>query len=205
MTALFAVSLKLFSRRNRLRSCAKVYAGFLMLAAATASCAHVAGDIPRQPPAENEAVLDATTVVDGLNENTYFALGNASLKIKRFKEAKGYFLKAIGLNPARPEFYNNLAWTYMEEGDYKRAEEHVKKAIALGAQSPYAYLDTYGVISMRMGAVQDAEERLLTALSLAPPEDKKAQAQILGHLLELYAKTGDKDSAKEIEQRLRGF
>ncbi len=188
-----------------MRSCAKVYVGFLMLAAAMASCAHVAGDVPGQSPAGNEAVFDATPVVAGLNENTYFALGNASLKIKRFKEAKGYFLKAIGLNPTRPEFYNNLAWTYMEEGDYKRAEERIKEAIALGAERPYAYLDTYGVISMRMGAVRDAEERLLTALSLAPPEDKKAQAHILRHLLELYAKTGDKDSAKEIEQRLRGF
>ncbi len=184
---------------------AKACAGLLLLAMSMASCAHAPEGVPEKTSAIKEAVPRNAAVADGLNENTYFAMGNSSLKVKRLKEAEAYFLKAIGLNPGRPEFYNNLAWTYMEDGDYKSAEENIKKAISLDRERPYIYLDTYGVIIMRTGKTDDAEEMLLKALALAGEDDKKAQAHILSHLLELYARSGAGVKAKEIEQRLRGF
>jgi tetratricopeptide (TPR) repeat protein len=44
-----------------------------------------------------------------------------------------FFLRAISADPSRKHYYNNLGSAYIRMGEYAKAEENLKKALALDA------------------------------------------------------------------------
>ncbi|TAN61712.1 tetratricopeptide repeat protein [bacterium] len=132
----------------------------------------------------------------------YFALGNVNLKMKLYKDAEDAYKKVLELKPASPAAYNNLSWLYLQTNELGKAEEAAKKAVKSGPHEIYAYLDTLGVVQIRMGKLTEAEENLKEAVALIPPEEKEGLKQIFNHQLELYKKTNDESKASSVQNKL---
>ena len=132
-------------------------------------------------------------------------MGNLSYRMKKYDNAESWYLKAIELNPEKAVFFNNLAWLYMEENQLDRAEDTAKTAVKKDPLAMHVSLDTLGVIQTKKGNYPEAEANLKEAASLTPPQDKAGLAQTYAHLLELYKKTGDREKAGRIEDKLKGL
>ncbi|MBI5588548.1 MAG: tetratricopeptide repeat protein [Deltaproteobacteria bacterium] len=135
----------------------------------------------------------------------YFAMANIHLKGSEYNEAEDDLLQAIAINPSNGAFYNNLGWLYMETNRLDKAQVAVNEALRADPAKSYAYLDTLGVIQMRRERLAEAQECLNRAASLVPEGEKEGLREIYGHLIELYTKTGDKEKAGVIEEKMKGL
>lgn len=135
----------------------------------------------------------------------YFAMANIHLKGSEYKEAEDDLLQAIAIDPSNGAFYNNLGWLYMETDRLDKAQKAVNEALRADPARSYAYLDTLGVIQMRRERLAEAQECFIRAASLVPDGEKEGLREIYGHLIELYTKTGDKEKAGVIEEKIEGL
>lgn len=103
--------------------------------------------------------------------------------------------KLLERQPNNNIVLNNLAWLYDKKGD-PRGLEFAEKAHAGASQSP-AIKDTLGWILLRNGQT----ERALTLLREAA-ETLPDNAEIQYHLAAALEKSGQRDQAKEILQRI---
>ncbi|MBI2412923.1 MAG: tetratricopeptide repeat protein [Deltaproteobacteria bacterium] len=140
-------------------------------------------------------------------ESAWFAIANLNLKLNNLKEAEKGYLEAIELNPSKGAYYNNLAWIYMERGEYGRAEDTAMKGLELDPDTDYMYLDTIGVIQTREEEYEDAEESLLKAASRADAANAGTRPlkEIYTHLSDLYELRGDAVKHASIRDRLKGL
>ncbi|MBI5826255.1 MAG: tetratricopeptide repeat protein [Deltaproteobacteria bacterium] len=158
--------------------------------------------------AKNEVVpalreYKGAIAADPGNPAAWFGLGNVYLKKKMYNEAIGSYLKAVELDPKNGVFHNNLGWAYMETGRFDKAEEAVRDAIRIDPSGLHMYLDTLGVIEMRRGDYAGAQRSFKEAATAAPVTDTAGLKIIYGHLLELYAATGDSSGASWAEEKIK--
>ncbi|OGP25518.1 MAG: hypothetical protein A2X93_06510 [Deltaproteobacteria bacterium GWC2_56_8] len=142
-----------------------------------------------------------------IRESAWFAIANLNLRRNNLDEAEEGFLNAIEINPSKGAYYNNLAWIYMERGEYGRAEDTAMKGLELDPDTDYMYLDTIGVIQTREEEYVDAEESLLKAASRADASNAGANPlkEIYTHLSELYELAGDAEKYASMQDRLKGL
>lgn len=140
---------------------------------------------------------------DAGNPAAWFGLGNVHLKKKMYNEAMESYLKAVELDPKNGAFHNNLGWAYMETGRFDRAVEAVRDAVGIDQAGRHIYLDTLGVIEMRMGDYAGAQMSFKEAAVAAPLTDTAGLRIIYGHLLELYSATGDASGAAWAEEKMK--
>jgi Tfp pilus assembly protein PilF len=133
----------------------------------------------------------------------YFAMGNIYLARGYYIEAEENYLKAIELDPNVGVFYNNLGWLYIETHRLIMADSMVRQGLVNDLGRRYIYLDTLGVIEMRLRNFGEAERLLNEALVVAPVIDTAALFHIHTHLLELYIVTGDEKKADEAKRRIK--
>lgn len=138
----------------------------------------------------------------GDTAEAYFGLGNVYLSKEMYREAELNYVKAIGLNPSRGPYYNNLAWLYLETGRLDKAEKEIRKAIAKDPARRYVYLDTLGSVLIAKDRTKEAESVLLEAAAIAPSSEKAGLKHIYTHLLELYDRTGDRDKAEKVRDKI---
>lgn len=69
----------------------------------------------------------------------YVHLGNVSGKQEKYKEAIGYYTKAIGSNPKLANAYYNRGYVYIEMRKYKLAVSDFEKAIYFNPKYTAAY------------------------------------------------------------------
>lgn len=144
------------------------------------------------------------TGADPGNPAAWFGLGNVYLKKKMYDEAIESYLKAVELDPENGAFHNNLGWAYMETGRFDKAEGAVRDAVRIDRGGRHIYLDTLGVIEMRRGEYAGAQKSFKEAAAEAPLTDTAGLKIIYGHLLELYAATGDLSGAAWAEEKIKG-
>ncbi|OGP14818.1 MAG: hypothetical protein A2054_04380 [Deltaproteobacteria bacterium GWA2_55_10] len=144
---------------------------------------------------------ESAQVIDTREANACFALGNVYLRLKDFPRAERHYRRAIELEP-KPEFYNNMGWLLMEKGDMKGALKSVEEAVRMATGGGYIYLDTLGVVQMRAGELGKAEKSFLDAAGAVPAKKKDALFEIYGHLSELYKKTGQKQKAAVMDEKI---
>ncbi|MBI5902695.1 MAG: tetratricopeptide repeat protein [Deltaproteobacteria bacterium] len=137
------------------------------------------------------------------NPAAWFGLGNVYLKKKTYNEAVESYLKAVELDPENGAFHNNLGWAYMETGRLDKAVEAVRDAIKIDRSGLHMYLDTLGVIEMRRGDYAGAQKSFKEAAEAAPITDRGGLKIIYGHLLELYAATGDSSGAAWAGEKMK--
>lgn len=87
---------------------------------------------------------------------------------------------------------NNLAWSYMKNGQHVEAKEAVEIALTKSPNQP-EILDTYGVILLALGENKEAVEALEKAY-----RSNRENTQFAVHLAEAMIATKNKDRAREL-------
>lgn len=140
--------------------------------------------------------------IDTKEPRVYFAMGNVYLNMKDYANAEKEYLKAIELGPSA-DFYNNLSWVYMEQGDTIKARKAVDEAMSIAVpEKAYIYLDTLGVILMKTGEYEEAEDSFRKAAESVQGKKRDAYIAIFGHLVELYKTQGKAEEATLVEEKL---
>ncbi|MBI5469425.1 MAG: tetratricopeptide repeat protein [Deltaproteobacteria bacterium] len=151
------------------------------------------------------AMREYLSAADRGHAAAHFAMANIHIKKAEYKEAESELLKAIETDPSKGAFYNNIGWVYMETGRLDKAEDAVNKALRSDPAENPAYLDTLGLIQMKSGRFSEAEKTLSRAASLAGAGGGEGLAEIYGHLIGLYRKTGEDGKAASIEDKIKAL
>jgi superkiller protein 3 len=105
------------------------------------------------------------------------------------------YQKAIELNPAYVEAYNNLGIIYQEAGDLDRALQVYRKATEINPQYEKAY-NNLGILLLLKGRLEEATEAFQKALTINPNN-----VESLINLGVLFRKQGQSDRGIEFYQK----
>ena len=94
------------------------------------------------------------------------------------KKALEFFLRAIALNPARADFYNNAGFLVMEQGQYEQAEAFFRKALEIDDNFEQA-INNLAVCLGMTGRGDDALEILLKG---GPPSAAYSNMGVIYHM-----------------------
>lgn len=117
------------------------------------------------------------------------AEGAAAEETMKKLEALGY------LTPDNADAHNNLGQRYQERGDYLKAIEEYKKALALRPRFHSVY-NNIAVCYGKLKRHREAEEALLKAIEIKPDD-----FYAMNNLAITYAETGRMDEARGMAQR----
>jgi len=118
-------------------------------------------------------------------EATEIAAGPADQEALKKLEALGY------ITPMNPNDYNNLGQRLQQQGEFEKAIEQFKKALAINPNFPGA-LNNIGVCYGKIGEYALAEQALQKALSI-----KKDDVYAMNNLAIMYMETRRFDEARE--------
>ncbi|HSQ53780.1 MAG TPA: tetratricopeptide repeat protein [Candidatus Bathyarchaeia archaeon] len=91
-------------------------------------------------------------------------LGNVWLAKKEYGKAREEYGKALAMRPDDPEATNNLAWTAILSGERREeAADRMEAVLARESNRTATLLDTLGVLRMRMGQPDRANEAFAEA------------------------------------------
>ena len=125
-------------------------------------------------------------------------LGETACKLKEYPESEKAYRKAIDLDQTDGDLRNNLAWVYVEQGaEMDRANELVSEALRLTPEHRPYYLDTSGMILLRLGKHREAIAALKESTETIPQDRPAFLAQAYGHLADAYSAAGDEDRARD--------
>jgi Tfp pilus assembly protein PilF len=128
-------------------------------------------------------------------------LGDLSFRTGNYPEAEASYRKAIKLQPGNGDIYNNLCWVYLEQRDgIEKAEDLIRKALAVTPEHRAYYLDTWGVVLLRQGRAAESISALTESVELLPKDNAALLAEAYGHLAEAYDAAGDKAKALDAMQ-----
>jgi tetratricopeptide (TPR) repeat protein len=146
------------------------------------------------PPVEDPR-HDALRALDQ-SSTALLERGVALEKVGRVDDAIRTTERAAQLNPGLVQAHLNLMILYGRRGDFARAEQHFRAAMALNStRFPTAYYD-YGVLMMNEGKPAEAEKAFEKAAEIDP---QYAEAHNnLGYLLERQGKLAE--ASKEYRQ-----
>jgi len=120
-----------------------------------------------------------------------YVLGSAYLLKNEFVLAEQFLRRALAVRETA-EVLNNLAWIVQERGDCAEGEELVRRALALDANTPGAW-DTLGVVLMKLGRPDEAEEAMERAVGQSQDE-----LPAMLHLAEVRVRLGKLDGAADL-------
>lgn len=143
---------------------------------------------------------------DPKHAQSWLLLGDLSYQRRDYDEAERAYRRAVKLRPENGDIYNNLAWTYLQQGrNLDKAEELIKQALKLTpGHRPY-YLDTLGVILLRLGRVQESLAALKESVDTLPPDRPALLAEAYTHLAEAYCAAGDEPGARAAGETARNM
>jgi len=142
---------------------------------------------------------------DAKHGRAWALLGDADVRLKDYPESAKAYQKALGLDPQNGDLHNNLAWVYVQQSE-ELAEAHhlVTKAIQLTPEHRPYYLDTLGVVLLKLGKTQEAVATLKEAVDTIPVDQPEFLAQAYQHLADAYRAAGDIPAAEHaLEQQHR--
>lgn len=129
-------------------------------------------------------------------------LGDLLYRINDYPKAESAYTKALKLDPKNGDVMNDLAWVYIRTGkDLDKAKELISEALTLNpAHRPY-YLDTLGVVLLKLGNAAEAITALQEAIDTLPKERADLLAEAEGHLADAYKAVGDETKYREAVER----
>ena len=102
-----------------------------------------------------------------VDAQTYFSLGNAYLKLKKYSEARQTFQTALSLDPTYEWVHLNIGVSYWRQGKIDSAEKEYLTELTLHPESSTA-MNNLGVIATEKGNVEQAEEWFRRAFAQKP-------------------------------------
>jgi Tfp pilus assembly protein PilF len=131
-------------------------------------------------------------------------LGDSAFGLEEYGESEKAYKKALDLEPENGDLHNNLAWVYVQQ-DRKlgKAQDLVMAAMELTpGHRPY-YLDTLGVIQLKLGKIPDAIASLQGSTETIPRDQPDLLAEAYQHLADAYRAAGDIPAADDALERRR--
>jgi Tfp pilus assembly protein PilF len=131
-------------------------------------------------------------------------LGDSAFGLKEYGEAEKAYEKALDLEPKNGDLHNNLAWVYVQQDrKLNKAQDLVMAALELTpGHRPY-YLDTLGVIQLKLGKIPDAIASLRRSTETIPRDQSNLLAEAYQHLADAYQAAGDIPAADDALERRR--
>ena len=131
-------------------------------------------------------------------------LGDLSYRTKDYASAESAFTQVSRLDPKNGDACINLAWVYIQMGSkLEKARELINHALIVTPDHRPYYLDTLGVLLLKLGNAGDAIAALNESLSTLPKDRRDLLAEAQGHLAEAYKATGEEVKYQEALQRQR--
>lgn len=119
-------------------------------------------------------------------------LGDLSFRMKNYYGAESAYKKAIKLQPENGDIYNNLCWVYLEQHTaLDKAGTLIGIAMTKTPEHRAYYLDTMGVILLRIGRTADSITALKEAVESLPKDNYAYLSEAYQHLAEAYRTAGD--------------
>jgi Tfp pilus assembly protein PilF len=141
---------------------------------------------------------------DPKNGRAWSLLGDSAYREKDYPEAEKAYGKALDLDPKNGDLHNNLAWVYVQQDrKLSKAQNLVMRALELSPDHRPYYLDTLGVIQLKLGKIPDAITSLLEAAETIPRSQPDLLAEAYQHLADAYQTAGDGLAADNALERLR--
>jgi tetratricopeptide (TPR) repeat protein len=126
-------------------------------------------------------------------------LGIESLHHGEYATARGYFLKAVNMDPEVPDYRNNLGLSVMELGSYVDAINYFEEALGIDNELPQPYMNI-GSCFARMNKTIEAQHWFRKAVE----KDKKGDLwETCWSLGKEYLKKGDFQMAQEFLELAR--
>jgi len=131
-------------------------------------------------------------------------LGDSAFRLKEYGEAEKAYEKAIDLDPNNGDLHNNLAWVYVQQ-DRKlgTAQDLVMEAMELTPDHRPYFLDTLGIVQLKLGKVQEAITSLRGSTETIPRDQPDLLAQAYEHLADAYRAAGNNSAADEALEQQR--
>ncbi len=144
------------------------------------------------------------TEQDKKNVAAWQLLGEVSYQLKDYKEAERAYGRAMDLDPKNGDLRNDLAWVYMQQNKkLQKAQDLTSQAMELTpGHRPY-YLDTLGVIFLKLGKAQESIAALKESVATLPQDQPGPLSEAYLHLSDAYAAAGDAAASHEALQRSR--
>jgi tetratricopeptide (TPR) repeat protein len=131
-------------------------------------------------------------------------MGELLYRMKDYAGAESALVKAVGLDPKNGDACNNLAWVYIQTGaNLIKGRELILHAMTINPDHRPYYLDTLGVLLLKLGNAGDAVPTLNESLATLPKDRRDLLAEVQGHLAEAYKATGNEVKYEEALQRQR--
>ncbi len=143
---------------------------------------------------------EAAVKKDPKSVSALLLLGDLSFRGKKYSDAEAAYRKAIKLQPGNGDIYNNLCWVYIEQNKIEKTGDLINTAMAATPEHRAYYLDTQGVIFLRMGKIPESITVLKEAVELIPSDKPEYLSEAYTHLAEAYRKNGDGVNAEEAEK-----
>ena len=131
-------------------------------------------------------------------------LGDSTFRLKEYEAAEKAYGKALDLDPKNGDLHNNLAWVYVQQDRMlSKAQDLVLTAMELTPDHRPYYLDTLGVIQLKLGKFQDAIASLRGSTETLPRDQPDVLAEAYEHLADAYRAAGDLPAADNALERQR--
>ena len=119
-------------------------------------------------------------------------LGDLSYRMEKYDDAESAYEKALDLDAKNADVMNNLAWVYIRTArKLDRAKALVTEALTENpGHRPY-YLDTLGVVLLKLGDAAGAVIALEESLDTLPKDRQDLLAEVQGHLAEARKAAGE--------------
>ena len=141
---------------------------------------------------------------DAKHSKAWALLADASVLLKDYPGSVKAYKKALKLDPQNGDLHNNLAWVYvLQDDNLEEAHGLAAKALLLEPSHRPYYLDTLGIVLLKLGKVQEAVTALKEAVDTIPVDQPDLLAESYQHLADAYRAAGDIPSADSALERQR--
>jgi tetratricopeptide (TPR) repeat protein len=129
-------------------------------------------------------------------------LGDLSYRTGEYSEAESAYTKALKLDANNGDIRNNLAWVYIrKEKDLDKAKDLITEALTLNPLHRPYYLDTLGVVLLKLGNAAGAITALKESVDTLPKDKTDLLAEARGHLADAYKAAGDETKHREVQKQ----
>ncbi len=149
---------------------------------------------------------EAAVKMDPKSISSLLLLGDLSFRSGNYETAESAYQKAVALQPENGDIYNNLCWVYLKQNrGIDKAGDLIKKALVATPGRRGYYLDTLGVVLLKLNRPAESVDALREAIALIPGDESEYLAEAYAHLAEAYRKNGDEILAGEAEKASESY
>ncbi len=149
---------------------------------------------------------EAAVKSDPKSVSPLLLLGDLSFRSGNYEAAKSAYQRAIALQPENGDIYNNLCWVYLKQNNgIDKAGDLIKKALIAAPGHRGYYLDTWGIVLLKLNRMAESVEAFREAVALIPADESEYLAEAYAHLAEAYREYGDEVQAGEAEKAAKTY